>query len=221
MPNPSIRPATASTSDSACAAYRPLTREDVRPAASSGLFAGLESNSSRTLGGLLFAAIFFASRSFLEYSGLLMVILLVCVLYRLDSRERRIAAVPLAFATIRLALLLTAQFENSLLAAGGVVRNHQAFLDSLNWMPLLFAAYLFFAPWKESHTSRLIFWYSVALLLSGLIPGDGYLYISALLFYTLFMAVAFALVLDFAPEKTEQTRPSAPKGGAMAQPALS
>ena len=80
MPNPSIRPATASTSDSACGAYSPLTREDVRPAASSGLFAGLESNSSRTLGGLLFAAIFFASRSFLEYSGLLMVILLVCVL---------------------------------------------------------------------------------------------------------------------------------------------
>src|SRR5262249_26260068 len=123
-------------------------------------------------------------------------------------------------ATIRLALSLTAQFHISQLAPAA--RNNPAFLESLNWVPLLFAAYLFFAPWKHSHTSRVVFWYSVALLLCGLIPGDGYLYIAALLFFYLCMAIGFALVRDCEPQKAAPARPAARRDpGAPVRPAFS
>jgi len=190
--------------------YRPLTREDLRPQSESDLFAGLESTSSRTLGGLLFAVIFVLSNNLLAFSGLLMVILLVCLLYRMDSRERRIAAIPLTFGTVRMALSLTVQLHaNAFLSNGfGNTTPPQTLVEALHWMPILFAVYLFYSPWKDSNTSRLIFWYSVVLLLSGLIPGEGYLVIPAVLFYTLFFAIAVALVLDFSSPKPTQ-RPSA------------
>jgi len=194
-------------------AYNPLTRQDVQPSQESSLFAGLESTSSRTMAGLLFAVIFVLSEGLLQFSGLLMVVLLVCLLYRMDARERRIAAVPLVFGATRLALGITAQFQESLFATftARPAPNSAAFLGSLHWMPLLFAVYLFYSPWKDSHTSRIVFWYSAILLLSGLLPGDGYLCVLYAAFYTLFFAVTVALILDFANgNPAERPRPLAP-----------
>src|SRR5262249_3908453 len=132
------------------------------------------------------------------------------VLYRMDSRERKIAAIPLTFGAIRFALGLTVHFHWSTTLFGSA-GTPPALLDSLLWMPTLCSAYLFYSPWKSSHTSRVVFWDSMALLLSGLIPGEGYLYISALLFYTLFIAITIAMIMDFMPEKfADIQRPVAP-----------
>jgi hypothetical protein len=203
--------------------YNPVTLQDVRPTPKSPLFDGLESTSSRTVAGILFAIIFMLSNNLLEFSGLLMLVLLVCVLYRMDSRERQIAAIPLAFSTIRMALCLSTQFHWSLPSPSGTGSHNETFLAGLQWMPLLFAAYLFYSPWKNSQTSRIVFWYSMALLLSGLLPGDGYLYVSAMLFYTLFIAIGIALIIDFSPERSvAQSRPlPPPRPTPAAQPAFS
>jgi len=202
--------------------YQPVTREDVQPQAESALFEGLESTSSRTFAGLLFAAIFVLSEGLVQLSGLLYLVLLVCLLYRMDSRERRIAAVPLAFAATRLSLSFTMLFSGGWVSPIRPASNNPALVSGFHWMPLLFAVYLFYSPWKSSHTSRVIFWYSMALLLSGLVPGDGYIYITALLFYTLFIGLTIAILMDFAPEKFEsRARPLPPPRPASTQAAFS
>src|SRR5262249_23222199 len=132
--------------------YQPVTREDVQPQSESALFEGLESTSSRTFAGLLFAAIFVLSEGLSYLSGLLYLILLVCLLYRMDSRERRIAAVPLTFAATRLGLSFTALFAGGWVSPVRPTSNNPALIGGLHWMPLLFAAYLFYSPWKSSHT---------------------------------------------------------------------
>jgi len=208
--------------DSPRSAYKPVTRQDLQPQAESAMFEGLESTSARSFAGLLFAAIFVLSEGLVQFSGLLYLVLLVCLLYRMDSRERRIAGVPLAFAATRLALSFTNLFVGGWVSPAHPTSNNPALQSGLHWMPLLFAAYLFYSPWKSSHTSRVIFWYSMALLLSGLVPGDGCLYVSALLFYTLFIGLAIALVMDFAPEKfAAQARPLPPPRPATTQAAFS
>lgn len=221
MPNASNVP-SARAANSARGTYRPITREDLRP--TPALFSGFESTSSRTLGGLLFAVIFFASRGLPEVSSVLTMVLLICLLYRMDERERRIASIPLAFGAVRLLFSFTANLMQ--LAgnafAGTAGRNDSAFLEGAYWLPLLFAAYLFYSPWKDSHTSRVIFWYSVALLLSGLLPGEGYLCIWYAGVYTAFFAIGVALILDFSGRTPSEARPLSPQQPAPAsQPALS
>ena len=225
-PSASPQPAKADPSrrESPRSAYNPITRQDLQSRAEFPLFEGLESTSSRTLGGALFGVIFVLGRGYMQFSGLLLLILLVCLLYRMDNRERQIAGIPLAFSAIRIALGFTLQFPEGLqgspMSPGSA---NPAFEAGLYWMPLLFSAYLFYSPWKNSHTSRVIFWYSMALLLSGLLPGDGYLYIAAMLFYTLFVAIGITLIIDLSPEKfAERPRPYPPAQPTLpAQPAFS
>jgi hypothetical protein len=183
-------------------AYCPITAEDVRNAYGSPLFAGLEASSARTFGGVLFFVIFLLSRNLLELSALFLVVLLGCLLYRMGTRERQIAAIPLTFSAIRLAFQMSEHL--SLWRPGptaDTVAVSHAFNSGIHWLPLFFSAYLFYSPWKQSYTSRLIFWYSMMLLLSGLLPGDeAYLYLCSLLFYTLFVAIVITLILDLHPK---------------------
>jgi hypothetical protein len=196
--------------------YNPIAVEDVRNAYGSPLFAGLETSSARTLGGVLFFVIFVMSRNVLAFSAILLVVLLACLLYRMDKRERQIAAIPLTFSAVRLAFQISEQL--SLWRLGGNADASRAFEIGIHWLPLFFAAYLFYSPWKHSYTSRLVFWYSMILLLSGLLPGDGYLYICSMLFYTLFVALLITLVLDLHPKVCDTDSPRAEQG---AQPAVS
>lgn len=183
-------------------AYRPITVEDLGNAYGSPLFAGLETSSARTLGGVLFLVIFALSRNLLQLSALLLVVLLGCLLYRMDTRERQIAAIPLTFSAIRLGFQMSEHLSlwQPGPSADAVVVSH-AFDSGIHWLPLFFCAYLFYSPWKQSYTSRLIFWYSIMLLLSGLLPGDeAYLYLCSMLFYTLFVAIVITLILDLHPK---------------------
>jgi hypothetical protein len=181
--------------------YQPITAEDVRSPYGSPLFAGLETSSARTLGGILFLVLFLVSRNVLQASALMLVVLLACLLYRMDKRERQIAAIPLTFSAVRLGFQISERLSlwrpwagnADALAAGN------AFESGIHWLPLFFCAYLFYSPWKASCTSRLVFWYSMILVLSGLLPGDAYLYICSMLFYTLFIAIVITLILDLHP----------------------
>jgi len=181
--------------------YQPITAEDVRNAYGSSLFAGLETSSARTLGGILFFVIFLVSRNVLQASALMLVVLLACLLYRMDKRERQIAAIPLTFSAVRLGFQISEHLSMWRPWAGNAdaVAAGNAFESGIHWLPLFFCAYLFYSPWKASYTSRLVFWYSMILVLSGLLPGDAYLYICSMLFYTLFIAIVITLILDLHP----------------------
>jgi hypothetical protein len=182
--------------------YQPITAEDVRGAYGSPLFAGLETSSARTLGGFLFFVIFLVSRNVLQASALMLVVLLACLLYRMDKRERQIAAIPLTFSAVRLGFQISERLSLWRPWATGnadALAATTAFDSGIHWLPLFFCAYLFYSPWKASYTSRLVFWYSMILLLSGLLPSDAYLYVCSMLFYTLFIAIVITLILDLHP----------------------
>jgi hypothetical protein len=183
--------------------YNPITADDVRNAYDSPFFAGLETSSARALGGILFFVIFVVSRNVLPVSAIVLVVLLACLLYRMDKRERQIAAIPLTFSAVRLGFQISEQLSLWRPRYGSpadALAASRAFESGIHWLPLFFCAYLFYSPWKQSYTSRLVFWYSMILVLSGLLPGEGYLYICSMLFYTLFVALIITLVLDLHPK---------------------
>jgi hypothetical protein len=185
--------------------YQPITLEDVRHPYTSPLFDGLETTSARTLGGILFFVIFVMSRNLLQVSALILVLLLGCLLYRMEKRERQIAAIPLTFSSIRLGFQMSEHLSlcRPMYANADSAAASQAFESGIHWLPLFFCAYLFYSPWKQSYTGRLVFWSSMILLLSGLLPGDGYLYVCSVLFYTLFVAIVVTLILDLNPKVFE------------------
>jgi hypothetical protein len=200
--------------------YDPITVEDVQNAYGSPLFAGLETSSARTLGGILFFVIFAVSRNVLAVSAILLVVLLACLLYRMDKRERQIAAIPLAFSAIRLGFRISEHLSlwQPLSGNAEALAASHAFDSGINWLPLFSSAYLFYSPWKQSYTSRTVFWYSMILLLSGLLPGDGYLYTCWMLSYTLFVALVITLILDLHPKVFDADSPIAEQ---RVQPAVS
>jgi len=56
------------------------------------------------------------------------------------------------------------------------------------WLPLFLATCLFFASTIDTNTGRVVFWYVLAVRLSGLLPGEGYSVVCAMLYYTLFFS---------------------------------
>ncbi len=49
---------------------------------------------------------------------------------------------------------------------------------------------------------------AMALLISGLIPGDGYMVVVAMIHYTLFIGILVGLIADFARHGNGQNCPS-------------
>ena len=184
--------------------YNPITLNDVRPEQPDPFFAGLDTPSSRVAGAVLFLFIFSMSRNSPVAVPMLMVLLLACLLFRMTPRERALSAVPLTFSAVRVASQLADSTGNS----------PASFDTGASWLPLFLAAYLFFTSNRESNTGRVVFWYSLSLLLSGLIPGEGYIVICTVLYYTLWLVITLALISDLA-NCSSVARPLAP----AAQPA--
>lgn len=191
-------------------AYNPITLQDVRPAQPDPFFRGLDNPSSKIVAGVLFVLIFFLANQSPVATPVVLLILLACLLYRMTPRERAITAAPLTFSAVRLATQLAGplgiwRYVSSLPAATAGPR----FDAAAAWVPVFLAACLFFLPTQRSNTYKVVFWYSLVLLLSGLLPGAGYLVVCAMLFYTLFLALVVTLVIDLNPN-LNAARPLAP-----------
>jgi hypothetical protein len=180
-------------------AYNPITLDDLQKPSESGIEAlvgPLDTNVARSLAAILFVLIFVFSNRVLELSPLIIVVLLGGLLYRMNKRERLIAGAPLTFAAVRLAMLLTERFspwDTSSYSTPGIFHANDI---GIPWMPLFLSVCLFYMPVKDTYTSKLIFWYSVIVLLSGLVPVDGFSVIFAGALYTLFTGIAIALAFD-------------------------
>jgi hypothetical protein len=155
------------------------------------------------LAALAFTAIYAVTQRYVQLAPLTIAILIGCVLFRLGARERQFAAVPVALAGIKLALQLAGSSSIWHVA-------HAAPFTSPNvpkpqelgvtWLPLFFSICLFYMPKRVSVTSKITLACSLILLVSGLLPGDGYVFLFAMVQYFLFLAIAIGLLIDFIPQ---------------------
>ena len=184
--------------------YNPITLGDVQPNPPDPFFSNLDAPGARMVGAALFLLLLAMSTNAAVAAPLMMLVLLACLLFHMDSRQRALTAVPLIFSTVRLGAQLAGPLGmwRHAVASGPIQASQLQFDSATTWLPLFLAAYLFFTSSIDSHTARVVFWYSLALLLSGLIPGQGYIVVFAMLYYTLFFVIFITIVIDLSDRST-------------------
>ncbi len=132
-------------------------------------------------------------------------ILLACVLARLEVEKRRVAAIPLTLAALMLAgrvgIHVTPVAARWQPQAKGLAEAGEG------WLPLFFAACIFLAPEVRNYTGKLMMSLSVLVLASGLLPGDTYQALFITCQYFLFLAIVAGLSLDFTSKRSASVAP--------------
>ncbi|HUJ93341.1 MAG TPA: hypothetical protein VLW46_00095 [Candidatus Bathyarchaeia archaeon] len=189
--------------------YNPITFDQVNQASGSVLtrpigtfFSGrlaepvdeLAGPVARSFALPLFAFIFFFTQRMPLVSPLLIVVLLGCLISRMEGRVRQVAAVPLSLAAVKLAFAMMSycteeQLINHRLQTGG-------FQPGLYWLPIFFSACLAFIRDKDTATFKLVFVCSCILLASGLLPSIAFIGIFYVLDVLLFFGIVIAIFID-------------------------
>lgn len=187
-------------SSSSRGVYNPIALDEVKE---EGAFLGeLESPLVRLFVALLFAVIFGIAWTRPEFGPLTILVLAGCLLYRLESWQRKLAAAPLILAAIRLCLLLPAyvtDWTNGINPFNGMLSHTPGGDSGIPWIPAFLSVCLYFLPRTDSITLKIVVVEALALILSSLLPGEGFVTIVAMLHYTLFFAVVVGLMLDLKP----------------------
>jgi hypothetical protein len=115
----------------------------------------------------------------------------------MEPRARQLAGVPLTLAAVKLAFQMTpnAIFEPG--ALGLLPEQSKAYFDGMPWVPMFLAICIFHLPQKATVTGTIVRFGAISLLISGLIPGDGYVVILAMIQYTLFIGILVGLIADY------------------------
>jgi len=161
-----------------------------------------ESPVVRLFVALLFTVIFAIAWNRPEFGSLTVIVLAGCLLQRLESWQRRIAAAPLILAAIRLCLLLpayAADWTPRLNPFNGTPNHTPGGDFGMPWLPAFLSVCLFYLPRKDSVTLKIVVVEALAVILSSLLPGEGFISILAIFHYTLFFAVTIGLILDLKP----------------------
>jgi hypothetical protein len=154
----------------------------------------LETTEGKLAIGAVLAGAFLLAYTNPRFADFTILTLPGIVLYRLDSHRRRIAAAPVSLAGMMLV--------SKLASAGPWYVNYgiQPAAPAVNelkiGMPLFLAGCLFFMPKFPTYTERILLLLSLVLLLSGLLPGDGFGIIFWITQYFLFIAIAVGLGID-------------------------
>jgi hypothetical protein len=160
-------------------------------------FGRFDWNEARWLVMLLFGVIYWAAERDPLLRPLTLLVLLACLLFRMESRARNIAGVPLTLA----ALKLVNEMNPAAVVLPGtqflLPENLKASMTGLPWVPMFLAICIFYLPQKATVTGMIVRAWAIGLLISGLIPGDGYVMLLAMIQYTLFLGVLVGLVADF------------------------
>jgi hypothetical protein len=177
--------------------YNPITLDDVAKRLQSpwqNYFGDLSDPVARCISlPLLLFIYIFSSREPLV-APLTLVVLLGCLLVRLDNHPRQIAAVPLTLAAIKLAFQMASYLNSSLSAA--LSQRTLSADPGFIWLPMFFSICLIFIPRRDSATFKIILAGSCLLLASGLLPGAGFVAIFYLLDGTLFIGVSVGIFID-------------------------
>lgn len=155
------------------------------------------------LAAVVFIALYSLAQRYAQVIPVTVAVLVVCTLLRMNGRERMFAAVPVGVAGILLALHMAALFARHAagLASGFLPGNIKPQDYGVNWLPLFFSVCLFYMPKRVSVTARIVMACSVVLLVAGLLPGDGYVYIFAMAQMMLFVVIGVGLIIDFVPKQ--------------------
>jgi hypothetical protein len=185
--------------------YNPITLGPSAPGDGNGendWSGNFESPLVRLFVALLFTAIFTVAWKRPEFGPVTILVLAGCLLHRLERWQRKLAAAPLILAAIRLCLLLPAYVADW---SGGVnifntTPSRMPGGDSgIPWLPAFLSVCLFYLPKKDSITLKIVAVEAMAVILSSLLPGEGFLSVLAIFHYTLFFAISVGLVLDLKP----------------------
>jgi len=144
----------------------------------------------------VFALVYWAAQQRPDLQPLTIFVLLACLLFRMEARDRQLASVPLTLAAFRLAYQMT--LGSRPLLGGPAVRSAQMSdsLMGLPWLPLFLAICIFYLPRKATVTGKIMSIGAICMLISGLLPGGGYVAIFAMAQYTLFVGVVAGLIAD-------------------------
>jgi hypothetical protein len=156
--------------------------------------AELDSTEGKIAVGAVLAGAFLLAYTNPRFADLTILTLPGIVLYRLDSHRRRIAAAPVIFAAMMLASKFTG--AGSWYVNYGVPPTAAAVNELKIGMPLFLAGCLFFMPRFPTYTEKILLLLSLVLLLSGLLPGDGFGIIFWITQYFLFIAIVVGLGID-------------------------
>jgi len=155
----------------------------------------LDTTGGKIAVAVLLGAAFLMAKTHPMLCQITVLILPLVVMYRLDSRRRRIAAAPVIFAAMMLASKIGGGEMGYVSSAYGATAS--ANVNELRiWLPLLLAGCLFYMPKFPTYTERILLVLSLVLLLSGLLPGDGFGVIFVTAQYFLFLAFAIGLGID-------------------------
>lgn len=176
--------------------YNPITIDDAGNQREPSWLDDLESPLARMFVAVLFTVIFGIAWRQPDFSPLTIIVVVGCLLYRLESWQRKIATAPLLLAAIHFYLVLpgyAAQWNGkpSYVPGGDF---------GFSWIPAFLSVCLFFLPRKDSVTLKIVVAESFAVVLSSLLPGEGFLAILATIHYMLFFVVTVGLFLDLKPD---------------------
>jgi hypothetical protein len=146
----------------------------------------------------VFAAIYWAAEQDALLRPMAILVLLGCLLFRMERRTRELAGVPIALAAIKLVYQMS---PHAVVLPGTLSLlsdQTKASITGLPWVPMFLAMCTFYLPQKATVTGTIMRFGAIALLISGLIPGDGYVVVLAMIQYTLFIAVLVGLTADHA-----------------------
>jgi hypothetical protein len=161
-------------------------------------FGGFDWNQARWLVMPVFAAVYWAAENDPKLRPLTLLVLLGCLLLKMETRARQIAGVPLGLAAVKLIFQM---------APGATVipgtqllmsENLKTAMTGLPWVPMFLAICIFYLPQRATVTGMIARGGAMALLISGLIPGDGYVVVLAMIQYVLFIGILVGLIADFA-----------------------
>lgn len=178
------------------------SRREPGAAGSDPLFDHFDSPLAKIAAGFLFASIYMLVESNPAFTWAGVLLLLLCTLLRLDARQRKIAAAPVAFASVLLACQVADTCSHIAQARDAASMYQRAPVTMPNlvapWLPLFFAVCLFYMPRFATVTGKILMISSLLLLVSGLLPGGGFEVIFITTQYFLFIAIVVGLAVDFA-----------------------
>jgi hypothetical protein len=161
-----------------------------------------ESPLVRVFAALLFTAIFTVVWERPEFGPVTMLVLAGCLLHRLEQWQRKVAAAPLILAAIRLCLLLpayVADWTGGINIFGTTPSRVPGGDSGIPWLPAFLSVCLFYLPKRDSITLKIVAVEAMAVILSSLLPGEGFLSVLGIFHYTLFFAISIGLILDLKP----------------------
>lgn len=160
-------------------------------------FGNWNSAETRWLAMPLFGVIYYIAQQFPDFRPLTIFVMLACILFRMEPHDRQLAGVPLTLAAMRLAYQMTTSAAT--LIGGPAIMSPQAKASMLGvpWVPMFFAICIFYLPRKATTTGKIMAASAISMVLSGLLPGEGYVVIFAIVQYTLFVGVLVGLVTDY------------------------